>query len=81
MVAGQHTEPKTQRQLRFAHIIALGALCALVARPLPAQQEPERVVRGLTFVGNKAIDDYTLRTVIATTRSSWFATTGLVPHR
>jgi outer membrane protein insertion porin family len=74
VVAGQHTEPKTQRQLRFAHTIALGALCALAARPLPAQQEPERVVRGLTFVGNRAIDDYTLSTVIATSTSSYFAT-------
>jgi outer membrane protein insertion porin family len=74
VVAGQHTEPKTQRQLRVAHAIALGALCALAARPLPAQQEPERVVRGLTFVGNSAVDDYTLSTVIATSTSSWFAT-------
>jgi len=32
------------------------------------------VVRGLTFVGNKAIDDYTLKTVIATSSSSYFAT-------
>ena len=74
MVAGQHTEPKTQRQLRFAHVLALGALCALAARPLPAQQEAERVVRGLTFVGNRSIDDYTLSTVIATSQSSFFAT-------
>lgn len=74
MVAGQHTEPKTQRQLRFAHSIALGALCALAARPLSAQQEPERVVRGLTVVGNRAFDDYTLKTVIATSNSSYFAT-------
>jgi outer membrane protein assembly complex protein YaeT len=74
VVAGQHTEPKTQRQLRFAHALALGALCALAARPLTAQQEAERVVRGLTFVGNQAVDDYTLSTVIATSTSSWFAT-------
>ncbi len=74
MVAGQHTEPKTQRQLRFAHALALGALCALAARPLTAQQEAERVVRGLTFVGNRSIDDYTLKTVIATSNSSYFAT-------
>jgi outer membrane protein assembly factor BamA len=74
VVAGQHTEPKTQRQLRFAHVLALGALCALTARPLTAQQEAERVVRGLTFVGNRSIDDYTLSTVIATSTSSWFAT-------
>ncbi|HKC46843.1 MAG TPA: BamA/TamA family outer membrane protein [Gemmatimonadales bacterium] len=32
------------------------------------------MVRGLTFVGNKAIDDYTLKTVIATSSSSYFAT-------
>src|SRR5262245_9838597 len=72
VVAGQHTEPKTQRQLRFAHTIALGALCALAARPLPAQQEPERVVRGVTFVGKRAIEDYTLSTVIATSKSGYF---------
>jgi outer membrane protein assembly factor BamA len=74
VVAGEHTEPKTQRQLRFAHTIALGALCALAARPLSAQQEPERVVRGLSVVGNRAFDDYTLKTVIATSNSSYFAT-------
>ncbi|HEY6222748.1 MAG TPA: BamA/TamA family outer membrane protein [Gemmatimonadales bacterium] len=60
--------------MRFAHTIALGALCALAARPLGAQQEPERVVRGLTVVGNRAFDDYTLKTVIATSNSSYFAT-------
>ncbi|HET9706883.1 MAG TPA: BamA/TamA family outer membrane protein [Gemmatimonadales bacterium] len=32
------------------------------------------MVRGLTFVGNRAIDDYTLSTVIATSTSSYFAT-------
>lgn len=32
------------------------------------------MVRGLTFVGNRAIDDYTLSTVIATSKSSYFAT-------
>jgi len=32
------------------------------------------VVRGLTFVGNSAVDDYTLSTVIETSTSSWFAT-------
>ena len=51
-------------------------LCATAVfnRPLAAQVEPERVVRKLDFVGNHAIDDYTLTTVIATTKSSWFAT-------
>jgi outer membrane protein assembly complex protein YaeT len=42
---------------------------------LGAQQEPLRVVRQLAFVGNHAIDRYTLTTVIATSNSSWFATT------
>ena len=32
------------------------------------------MVRGLTFVGNRAMDDYTLKTVIATSSSSYFAT-------
>jgi outer membrane protein assembly factor BamA len=48
-------------------------LYATVTRPLTAQQEAERVVRGLAYVGNHAIDDYTLSTVIATSNSSWFA--------
>jgi outer membrane protein assembly complex protein YaeT len=46
----------------------------MAARPLVAQQEPERVVRGLNFVGNRAIDGYTLSTVISTSKSSFFAT-------
>ncbi|HET7295858.1 MAG TPA: BamA/TamA family outer membrane protein [Gemmatimonadales bacterium] len=52
-------------------------LCLLVAAfaaaPLSAQ-EPQRVVRGLSFEGNHAIDDYTLSTAIATTSSGAFAT-------
>ena len=51
---------------------------ALLTAPLAAQQEPERVVRQLDFVGNHAIDDYTLSTVIATSQSSWFARAALV---
>lgn len=47
---------------------------AVSNRPLAGQAEPERVVRKLDFVGNHAIDDYTLTTAIATTKSSWFAT-------
>jgi len=39
---------------------------------LPAQEQ-ERVVRGLSFVGNKALDDYTLESAIATTKSSAWA--------
>jgi outer membrane protein insertion porin family len=51
-------------------LILLVAVTA--AAPLAAQQE-QRVVRGLSFQGNHAIDDYTLRTAIATTWSSTFA--------
>lgn len=53
-------------------------LCATVARPLPAQEEAERVVRGLDYVGNHAFDDYTLSTAIATSNSSWFARNWMV---
>lgn len=53
-------------------------LPAVLTAPLAAQQESERVVRQLDFVGNHAIDDYTLRTVIATSQSSWFARAALV---
>ena len=44
--------------------------------PLAAQQE--RVVRGLSFEGNHAIDDYTLKTAIATSSSSVFASLWLL---
>jgi outer membrane protein insertion porin family len=49
-------------------------VAVFAAAPLAAQQEPQRVVRGLSFEGNHAIDDYTLSTAIATTNSSTFAT-------
>jgi len=52
----------------------VAALAAATLAPLAAQQEPQRVVRGLSFEGNHAIDDYTLSTAIATTNSSAFAT-------
>ncbi|PYP35210.1 MAG: hypothetical protein DMD46_13850 [Gemmatimonadetes bacterium] len=52
----------------------LVAVFAVAPLPLGAQQEPERVVRGLAFEGNHAIDDYTLSTAIVTTNSSTFAT-------
>jgi outer membrane protein assembly complex protein YaeT len=60
--------------LRSARFLVIAALCAAAVRPLAAQQEPERVVRGLDFVGNGSIDGYTLSTVIATSKSSFFAT-------
>ena len=57
-------------------------LVALLAASsvLTAQDEErqERVVRGLRFVGNHALDDYTLSSAIATTKSSGFATNPLV---
>jgi len=57
------------RALRLSLLVAVFA-----AAPLAAQQEQQRVVRGLSFEGNHAIDDYTLSTAIATTNSSAFAT-------
>jgi outer membrane protein insertion porin family len=44
------------------------------AASLAAQQDQQRVVRGLSFEGNRAIDGYTLKAAIATTNSSTFAT-------
>ncbi len=40
---------------------------------MSAQEPGERVVRGLSFVGNKALDDVSLESAIATTKSSWWA--------
>jgi outer membrane protein insertion porin family len=48
-------------------------LAALVATTVLAAQEQERIVRGLSFVGNRALDDYTLESAIATTKSSAWA--------
>src|SRR5260370_8220947 len=58
------------RQLRVIPCLLLAALAASTV--LPAQEE-ERVVRGLSFVGNRALDDYALESAIATTKSSWWA--------
>ena len=68
----QHTNAARLRQLRALRLTLLVAV--LAAAPLAAQQEQQRVVRGLSFEGNHAIDDYTLRAAIATTNSSAFAT-------
>jgi outer membrane protein insertion porin family len=51
---------------------------ALVATTVLSAQEQERVVRGLSFVGNRALDGYTLESAIATTKSSWWARFPLV---
>ena len=66
----QHTGAAQPRQLRALLPPLLVAVFA--AASLAAQQE-QRVVRGLSFEGNHAIDDYTLSTAIATSNSSWFA--------
>lgn len=79
VVAGQHTGLFIHRQLRIAYCFVIAGLALAAGRPLAAQQLPgERVVRELNFEGNSAIDDYTLGTVIATSRSSFFATASLV---
>ncbi|HYR99069.1 MAG TPA: BamA/TamA family outer membrane protein [Gemmatimonadales bacterium] len=49
-------------------------VAVFAAAPLAAQQDQQRVVRGLSFEGNHAIEDYTLSSAIATTNSSAFAT-------
>ena len=79
---------KTQtRQIRDSnngrtHAVLNRVLCSGVAATLlcvPAAaspaQEPNspRVVRELSFEGNRAIDDFVLRMSIATSNSSWFA--------
>src|SRR6266545_2997773 len=66
----QHTGAAQPRQLRALLPPLLVAVFA--AASLAAQQE-QRVVRGLSFEGNHAIDDYTLSTAIGTSNSSWFA--------
>ena len=75
-VAGgsQHRGAARPRQLRALLSFLLVAACA--AAPLAAQQE--RVVRGLSFEGNHAIDDYTLGSAIATSSSSVFASLWLL---
>src|SRR5438046_5791047 len=67
----QRRDAARLRQLRALRLTLLVAVFA--AAPLAAQQEQQRVVRGLSFEGNHAIDDYTLSTAIGTSNSSWFA--------
>lgn len=50
----------------------------LAASSVLSAQTQERVVRGLKFVGNSALDDYTLSSAISTTKSGWFATNPFV---
>src|SRR5436190_454541 len=67
----QHRDAARLRQLRALRLTLLVAVFA--AAPLAAQQEQQRVVRGLSFEGNHAIDDYILSTANGTSNSSWFA--------
>jgi outer membrane protein assembly complex protein YaeT len=55
--------------------LALWVLCALLlgAPPMLTAQQRQRVVRQLSFEGNKALSDEELAVAIATTNSSWFA--------
>lgn len=65
--------------MRIALAVTLGATCvAALAVPLFAQGDQGLVVRQLRFSGNRAIDDYSLKTVIATTESGFFARNPLV---
>ncbi len=56
---------------------AVAGVCALLSPLLLAAalqaQEPERVIRGLDFEGNRAIASEALAAAISTTRSSFFA--------
>jgi outer membrane protein assembly complex protein YaeT len=56
------------------------AVLSLLTGHLAAQQEEPRglIVRGLSFDGNRTIDDNTLRISIATSQSSWFVRASLV---
>jgi len=64
--------------LRALAAVLLVAVSAAAPLPLAAQQEQQRVVRGLSFEGNHALDDYTLSTAISTSNSSWFARAFLI---
>lgn len=53
-------------------------MALLLAGAAPVAAQDTVVVRGLSFEGNHAIDDYSLSIAIGTTNSSWFARSGLV---
>jgi len=69
-MSSQHAAVRSPTPLRAS---ALALFAAFAALPLAAQQPEQRVVRRLSFVGNHAIDDYTLGSAIATSNSSFFA--------
>jgi outer membrane protein insertion porin family len=59
-------------------LVAVALVLILAGAASPAAAQDTVVVRGLSFEGNHAIDDYTLSIAIGTTNSSWFARSGLV---
>jgi len=59
-------------------VASLLLLAALAASTVLSAQEQERVVRELAFDGNRALEDLTLESAIATTKSSWWARSPLV---
>jgi outer membrane protein assembly complex protein YaeT len=59
-------------------VIPLLLLAALAATTVLSAQDQERVVRGLSFAGNRALNDLTLESAIATTKSSGWATSKFV---
>ena len=59
--------------MRAAAAVALALALAAGTATAAQAQEPQRVIRKLQFVGNKAISNEALATAIATTNSSWFA--------
>lgn len=63
--------------MRIISLLLVALVCGGAATALAAQEQ-ERVVRGLSFVGNSALDDLTLESAIATTKSSWWARNPLV---
>src|SRR5437763_14566254 len=70
--ASQHREAARPRQLRASLPVLVVAVFA--AARLAAQHGPQRVVRRLSFEGNRAIASSALRPPLATTNSSPFAT-------
>lgn len=64
-------------RLQFGTAMA-GILLVVGGVQAARAQEPERIVRGLKFTGNKSLDSETLSSAIGTTNSAWFARFGLV---
>ncbi len=59
--------------VRAWFVLVLLTVAVSLPRPAGAQVPPQRVVRQLAFQGNRALDDLTLKSFIATSPSSWAA--------